>query len=61
MFAYNGEYNLSEAKNNIIMHAQLHWSDQSEPYSTLFNDIYFNSNQGVKESQYVFFEGKHST
>ena len=57
MIAYNGEYNLSDAKNNKIMHAQLHWSDQSEPYSTLFDDIYFNSNQGVKESQYVFFEG----
>ncbi|WP_243836915.1 bifunctional tRNA (5-methylaminomethyl-2-thiouridine)(34)-methyltransferase MnmD/FAD-dependent 5-carboxymethylaminomethyl-2-thiouridine(34) oxidoreductase MnmC [Psychromonas algicola] len=57
MIAYNGEYNLSDAKNNIIMHAQLHWSDQSEPFSTQFNDIYFNSNQGVKESQYVFFDG----
>jgi len=59
MIAYNGEYNLSDAKNNIIMHAQLHWSDQSEPFSTQFNDIYFNSNQGVKESQYVFFEGNN--
>jgi tRNA 5-methylaminomethyl-2-thiouridine biosynthesis bifunctional protein len=57
MIAYNGEYNLSDGKNNIIMHAQVHWSDQSEPYSTLFNDVYFNSNQGLKESQYVFFDG----
>jgi len=57
MIAYNGEYNLSDAKNNIIMHAELHWSDQSEPYSTQFNDVYFNNNQGVKESDYVFFEG----
>jgi len=57
MIAYIGEYNLSDAKNNIIMHAELHWSDQSEPYSTQFNDVYFNNNQGVKESDYVFFEG----
>lgn len=57
MIAYNGEYNLSDAKNNIIKHAQLHWSDQSEPYSIQFDDIYFNNNQGVNESQYVFFEG----
>ena len=48
---------MSQAKNNIIKHAQLDWSDQSEPFSTLFSDIYFNNNQGLNESQYVFFEG----
>ena len=57
MIAYNGEYNLSDGKNNKIMYAQLNWSDQSEPYSIQFDDIYFNTNQGVEESQYVFFEG----
>jgi len=57
MFAYIKEYNLSHAKNNIIKHAELDWSDQSEPYSTQYDDIYFNNDQGVKESQYVFFEG----
>ncbi len=57
MIAYIEEYNLSQAKNNIIKHAQLNWSDQSEPYSTMFDDIYFNNNQGHCESQYVFFEG----
>ncbi|WP_299663383.1 FAD-dependent 5-carboxymethylaminomethyl-2-thiouridine(34) oxidoreductase MnmC [uncultured Psychromonas sp.] len=50
---------MSQAKNNIIKHAQLNWSDQSEPYSTMFDDIYFNNNQGHYESQYVFFEGNH--
>ncbi|MEJ6121559.1 FAD-dependent 5-carboxymethylaminomethyl-2-thiouridine(34) oxidoreductase MnmC [Vibrio sp. 2-Bac 85] len=50
---------MSQAKNNIIKHAQLNWSDQSEPYSTMFDDIYFNNNQGHCESQYVFFEGNH--
>ncbi len=59
MIAYIEEYNLSQAKNNIIKHAQLNWSDQSEPYSTMFDDIYFNNNQGHYESQYVFFEGNH--
>ena len=59
MIAYIEEYNLSQAKNNIIKHAQLNWSDQSEPYSTMFDDIYFNNNQGHCESQYVFFEGNH--
>ncbi|TEW55384.1 bifunctional tRNA (5-methylaminomethyl-2-thiouridine)(34)-methyltransferase MnmD/FAD-dependent 5-carboxymethylaminomethyl-2-thiouridine(34) oxidoreductase MnmC [Psychromonas sp. RZ22] len=48
---------MSQGKNNIIKHAQLDWSDQSEPYSTQFDDVYFNNNQGVKESQYVFFQG----
>ena len=59
MIAYIEEYNLSQAKNNIIKHAQLNWSDQSEPYSTMFDDIYFNNNQGHCESQYVFFDGNH--
>lgn len=54
---FYGEYNLSPVKNNLINYAQLHWSDESEPYSPVFNDIFFNNNQGLKESQYVFFEG----
>ena len=57
MIAYIEEYNLSQAKNNIIKHAQLNWSDQSEPFSSQFNDVYFNNSQGQNESQYVFFEG----
>ena len=48
---------MSRTKNDKIKHAKLHWSDQSEPYSTLFDDIYFNSNQGLNESQYVFIDG----
>jgi len=57
MIEYIEEYNLSQDKNNIIKHAQLDWSDQSEPYSTEFNDVYFNNQDGLNESQYVFFEG----
>jgi tRNA 5-methylaminomethyl-2-thiouridine biosynthesis bifunctional protein len=57
MIEYIEEYNLSQDKNNIIKHAQLDWSDQSEPYSTQFNDVYFNNQDGLNESHYVFFEG----
>jgi len=48
---------LSQDKNNIINHAQLDWSDQSEPFSTQFDDIYFNNDHGADESEYVFFSG----
>jgi tRNA 5-methylaminomethyl-2-thiouridine biosynthesis bifunctional protein len=39
------------------MHAQIDWSDQSEPFSPLFDDLYFNTDQGIEESRYVFLEG----
>jgi len=39
------------------MHAQIDWSDQSEPFSPLFGDLYFNTDQGIEESRYVFVEG----
>ncbi|RBW47175.1 bifunctional tRNA (5-methylaminomethyl-2-thiouridine)(34)-methyltransferase MnmD/FAD-dependent 5-carboxymethylaminomethyl-2-thiouridine(34) oxidoreductase MnmC [Psychromonas sp. B3M02] len=48
---------MSQDKNNIINHAQLDWSDQSEPFSTQFDDIYFNNDHGADESEYVFFAG----
>jgi tRNA 5-methylaminomethyl-2-thiouridine biosynthesis bifunctional protein len=52
---------LSESKNKLISHAQIHWSDQSEPISSLFNDIYYNTDQGIDESFYVFFQGNQLT
>ncbi|MCW8996991.1 MAG: bifunctional tRNA (5-methylaminomethyl-2-thiouridine)(34)-methyltransferase MnmD/FAD-dependent 5-carboxymethylaminomethyl-2-thiouridine(34) oxidoreductase MnmC [Psychromonas sp.] len=48
---------MSESKNKLINHAQIHWSDQCEPISTLFDDVYFNTEQGIEESDYVFFQG----
>lgn len=39
------------------MHAQIDWSDQLEPFSPLFGDLYFNTDQGIEESRYVFLEG----
>ena len=50
---------MSESKNKSINHAQINWSDQSEPISTLFDDIYFNTEQGLNESLYVFIQGNN--
>lgn len=47
---------MSENKNHQIKHAQIDWSDQSEPFSPLFDDHYFNTEQGFDESQYVFID-----
>jgi len=48
---------LSKNKSHQITYAQIDWSDQSTPFSTLFNDPYFNTEQGIDESNYVFIEG----
>lgn len=50
---------MSETKNKLINHAQINWSDQLEPISALFNDVYFNTEQGIDESFYVFFQGNN--
>jgi len=39
------------------MYAQIDWSDQSTPFSALFDDPYFNTEQGIDESHYVFVDG----
>ncbi|KPU82123.1 FAD-dependent cmnm(5)s(2)U34 oxidoreductase [Psychromonas sp. PRT-SC03] len=48
---------MSEDKNILIKHAQINWSDQQEPFSTYFDDVYFNTDQGLDESTYVFLQG----
>lgn len=48
---------MSQSKNILISHAQIEWSDQSEPFSPLFEDVYFNTDEGVNESLYVFIQG----
>jgi len=50
---------LSDAKYKLIKHAQIHWSDQLEPFSSLFDDVYYNTEQGIDEANYVFFEGNN--
>lgn len=48
---------MSDSKNTLIKHAKINWSDQSEPFSTQFADVYFNTEQGLNESSYVFLQG----
>lgn len=48
---------MSDSKNTLIKHAKIDWSDQSEPFSTQFADVYFNTEQGLNESLYVFLQG----
>ncbi len=57
MIAYIEEYNLSQAKNNIIKQSQLYWSDQLEAHSNQFDSAYFNKDEAINISQYVFCEG----
>ncbi|WP_094751938.1 bifunctional tRNA (5-methylaminomethyl-2-thiouridine)(34)-methyltransferase MnmD/FAD-dependent 5-carboxymethylaminomethyl-2-thiouridine(34) oxidoreductase MnmC [Psychromonas sp. CD1] len=52
---------MSEDKNILIKHAHIHWSDQQEPFSTHYNDVYFNTDQGIEESTYVFLQGNNLT
>lgn len=48
---------MSQDNNKLIKHAQLNWSEQSEPISCQYDDIYFNTEQGIDESLYVFIQG----
>ena len=57
MIAYIEEYNLSQAKNNIIKQSQLYWSDQLEAHSNQFDSAYFNKDEAINISQYVFCDG----
>ncbi|WP_019614464.1 bifunctional tRNA (5-methylaminomethyl-2-thiouridine)(34)-methyltransferase MnmD/FAD-dependent 5-carboxymethylaminomethyl-2-thiouridine(34) oxidoreductase MnmC [Psychromonas ossibalaenae] len=50
---------MSEDKNKLIKHAEINWSDQSEPFSAQFEDVYFNTEQGLNESLYVFLQGNN--
>lgn len=59
IIAHNRKYILSETKNKLINHAEINWSDQSEPISAIFEDVYFNTDQGIDESFYVFIQGNN--
>lgn len=48
---------MSNSKNIQIKHAQIKWSDQLEPFSPHFDDHYFNTQEGIEESNYVFLQG----
>ncbi len=39
-------------------HAQLEWQN-NQPYSSLYGDVYFSSDSGLAETQYVFLQHNH--
>lgn len=38
--------------------AEIQWRD-GQPYSTAFEDVYFSSDNGLQETEYVFISGNH--
>lgn len=46
-------------KKNMISAANLSWNENGEPTSVEFDDIYFNTADGLDETTYVFIEQNH--
>ena len=40
---------------------QIHWNDYNVPVSTKFDDVYFSTEDGLEESEYVFIDGCNVT
>lgn len=47
---------LYNQQKKSIEYAKLSWNEQGEPTSSLFDDIYFSTSNGLAESLYVFIE-----
>ena len=47
---------MSKPSPEIIQPATIRWRDHGQPVSTVFDDVYFNSDGGIDESRYVFLE-----
>ena len=47
--------------DKAINHAPIYFNQQGTPVSSQFDDIYFNSENGLAESQYVFLQGNDLT
>lgn len=45
-------------QNPINTHAKIEWRD-NQPYSTTFGDVYFSSDDGLLETEYVFLQGNN--
>ncbi|HSH53434.1 MAG TPA: tRNA (5-methylaminomethyl-2-thiouridine)(34)-methyltransferase MnmD [Methylotenera sp.] len=45
-------------QNLINTYAKVEWRD-NQPYSTTFGDVYFSSDNGLLETEYVFLQGNH--
>lgn len=50
---------MSELKTHTIKVADINWGDHKVPYSSRFNDVYFNTDNGIDESIYTFIEGNN--
>ncbi|MCB1616008.1 MAG: tRNA (5-methylaminomethyl-2-thiouridine)(34)-methyltransferase MnmD, partial [Pseudomonadales bacterium] len=49
---------MSKTLENIEA-AKLEWDEQGQPFSTLFNDVYFSKASGLEESRYVFLQANN--
>ncbi len=45
-------------KPPIQSHAEIEWRD-GQPYASAFQDVYFSSDDGLLETEYVFIQGNH--
>ncbi len=50
---------MSELKKPTIKFADINWSEHKVPYSSRFDDVYFNTDNGIDESFYTFIEGNN--
>ena len=46
-------------QNPIIEWRRLNQQGQPQPYSTIFDDVYYSSDNGLLETDYVFLQGNH--
>lgn len=46
-------------KISPVEHAQLSWDEQGTPVSRAFDDIYFSTDNGLEETEYVFLGGNN--
>lgn len=44
----------TEATQNKLTSAKIHWDAQGQPFSEDFNDVYFNTDSGIDESRFVY-------
>lgn len=56
IFCITSIKHLFKQEKNCISAAKLSWNDNGEPTSVEFNDIYFNTADGLDETTYVFIE-----
>ncbi|MCK5818598.1 MAG: bifunctional tRNA (5-methylaminomethyl-2-thiouridine)(34)-methyltransferase MnmD/FAD-dependent 5-carboxymethylaminomethyl-2-thiouridine(34) oxidoreductase MnmC [Psychromonas sp.] len=50
---------LTELNEHPVEFANIKWVEDKVPYSSQFDDVYFNTNKGKNESVYTFIEGNN--